>query len=48
MGETESHGSCRSIDEFHITDALDQVGHLLLRHGGHAQAAGFVVTAFGV
>ncbi len=44
MGETESHGSCRSIDEFHITDALDQVGHLLLRHGGHAQAAGFAIA----
>jgi len=43
MGETESRGSCRSIPEFHITRALDQVGDLLVRHGGHAQAAGFTI-----
>jgi single-stranded-DNA-specific exonuclease len=43
MGETESRGSCRSIAEFHITDALDQVADLLVRHGGHAQAAGFTI-----
>jgi single-stranded-DNA-specific exonuclease len=43
MGEAESRGSCRSIPEFHITEALDQVAHLLERHGGHAQAAGFTV-----
>jgi single-stranded-DNA-specific exonuclease len=43
MGEDESRGSCRSIAEFHITDALDQVADLLERHGGHAQAAGFTV-----
>jgi single-stranded-DNA-specific exonuclease len=42
-GETESHGSCRSIDGFNITDALDQCADLLIRHGGHAQAAGFAV-----
>ncbi len=42
-GQSESRGSCRSIPEFHITNALDQVGHLLIRHGGHAQAAGFTV-----
>lgn len=42
-GETESRGSCRSIPEFHITEALDQVADLLVRHGGHAQAAGFTV-----
>jgi single-stranded-DNA-specific exonuclease len=43
QGETESRGSCRSIAEFHITHALDQVGDLLVRHGGHAQAAGFTI-----
>lgn len=43
QGEEESRGSCRSIDEFHITDALDEVADLLLRHGGHAQAAGFTL-----
>ncbi len=43
QGEEESRGSCRSIDKFHITDALDEVADLLVRHGGHAQAAGFTV-----
>jgi single-stranded-DNA-specific exonuclease len=43
MGEAESRGSCRSIAEFHITEALDQVADLLVRHGGHAQAAGFTI-----
>ena len=43
IGETESRGSCRSIPEFHITKALDQVEPLLERHGGHAQAAGFTI-----
>lgn len=42
-GEEESRGSCRSIAEFHITEALDQTADLLARHGGHAQAAGFTV-----
>ncbi len=35
--------SCRSIPEFHITKALDQCTNLLIRHGGHAAAAGFTV-----
>ena len=43
QGETESRGSCRSIPEFHITRALDEVADLLERHGGHAQAAGFTI-----
>ncbi len=43
QGEEESRGSCRSIPEFHITHALDQVADLLVRHGGHAQAAGFTI-----
>lgn len=42
-GEDESHGSCRSIAEFNITEALDQCADLLIRHGGHAQAAGFSI-----
>ena len=42
-GETESRGSCRSIPEFHITGALDQVEDLLDHHGGHEQAAGFTI-----
>ena len=40
-GPDETRASCRSIPEFHITQALDQVADLLLRHGGHAAAAGF-------
>lgn len=43
QGEEESRGSCRSIPEFHITKALDEVSDLLVRHGGHAQAAGFTI-----
>ena len=35
--------SCRSINEFHITRALDECADLLLRHGGHSMAAGFTV-----
>jgi single-stranded-DNA-specific exonuclease len=42
-GEEETRGSCRSIPEFHITDALDLCADLLVRHGGHAAAAGFTV-----
>ena len=43
MGAEETRGSCRSIPEFHITDALDLCKDLLVRHGGHAAAAGFTV-----
>ena len=43
-GADQTRGSCRSIPEFHITDALDQCADLLVRHGGHAAAAGFTVV----
>jgi single-stranded-DNA-specific exonuclease len=43
QGEEFTRGSCRSIPEFHITEALDQCAGLLERHGGHAAAAGFTV-----
>lgn len=43
LGDEESRGSCRSIAEFNITQALDQCADLLIRHGGHAQAAGFSI-----
>jgi len=43
MGEKTTRCSCRSIPEFHITEALDQCAELLVRHGGHAAAAGFTV-----
>jgi single-stranded-DNA-specific exonuclease len=41
-GET-TRCSCRSIPEFNITHALDECAELLVRHGGHAAAAGFTV-----
>lgn len=43
IGEEFTRGSCRSIPEFHITQALDQCEELLEHHGGHAAAAGFTV-----
>lgn len=42
-GAVESRGSCRSIGEFHIARALEACDDLLIRHGGHAAAAGFTV-----
>ncbi len=44
-GEHESRGSARSIREFNISAALDEVRHLLVRHGGHSRAAGFTVRS---
>jgi len=43
VGEDECRGSCRSIPEFDIIRALDECADLLIRHGGHSQAAGFSV-----
>jgi single-stranded-DNA-specific exonuclease len=43
QGDEFTRGSCRSIPEFHITEALDQCEDLLEHHGGHAAAAGFTV-----
>lgn len=43
QGQELTRGSCRSIPEFHITQALDRCSNLLVRHGGHAMAAGFTV-----
>lgn len=43
-GDEFSRGSCRSIPEFHITNALDQCSDLLVRYGGHSAAAGFTVS----
>lgn len=34
-------GSARSIEKFHISNNLRELHELLLRYGGHAQAAGF-------
>ena len=43
QGDVYTRGSCRSISEFHITEALDKCADLLEHHGGHAAAAGFTV-----
>ena len=43
VGEEFTRASCRSIPEFHITEALDGCAELLDRYGGHAAAAGFTV-----
>ncbi len=46
VGQVEGdtiRASCRSIPEFHITEALDECADLLVRHGGHAMAAGFTI-----
>lgn len=44
IGEETTRASCRSIPIFHITKALDECADLLVRHGGHAMAAGFTVS----
>jgi single-stranded-DNA-specific exonuclease len=41
----QARGSARSIPSFHITRALDECRELLIRHGGHAAAAGFTLAA---
>lgn len=38
-----AHGSCRSISQFDILGALERCAHMLVRFGGHKQAAGLSV-----
>lgn len=38
-------GSCRSMDGFHMKEALDQCAEYLIVYGGHAKAAGVTVKA---
>lgn len=45
LHKQEARGSCRSVEGFHITAALDECRDLLTRHGGHAAAAGFTLPA---
>ena len=45
IGAEVCHGSCRSIPEFNITEAIGKCSDLLTRFGGHAQAAGFTLLA---
>jgi single-stranded-DNA-specific exonuclease len=40
----EGKGSCRSISSVHIAEALEECHDLLIKHGGHAMAAGFSVA----
>ena len=40
-----SRGSARSIEGFHITQALESCRDILMRFGGHAQAAGFTLES---
>jgi single-stranded-DNA-specific exonuclease len=39
----EAHGSGRSIEAFHLLDALESCAGLFTRFGGHAHAAGFAL-----
>lgn len=43
--EGVAHGSCRSIPAFDILGALERCESLLIRFGGHRQAAGFSIEA---
>lgn len=43
LGAETSRASCRSIEEFHITDALRKHADLFERFGGHRAAAGFTM-----
>ncbi|HEX5478378.1 MAG TPA: single-stranded-DNA-specific exonuclease RecJ [Dehalococcoidia bacterium] len=40
-----AHGSCRSIPDFDMLDALERCADLFLRFGGHRQAAGLTMEA---
>lgn len=42
-GETESQGSFRSIPSVNIIEAIEQCSDLLVKFGGHAQAAGLTI-----
>jgi single-stranded-DNA-specific exonuclease len=38
-------GSARSIEAFHVTEALTQFNHFFLNYGGHHKAAGLTISA---
>jgi single-stranded-DNA-specific exonuclease len=40
-----AHGSCRSIPDFDMLDALERCADLFIRFGGHKQAAGLTMEA---
>jgi single-stranded-DNA-specific exonuclease len=41
----EARGSARSVPDVDVKGILDKCSHLLMRHGGHAQAAGMTLAA---
>jgi single-stranded-DNA-specific exonuclease len=43
QGAETSKGSARSIPHFNIIEAISECQDILLRHGGHKQAAGFTL-----
>jgi len=43
-GEEESKGSFRSIPELNIIDSIEKCSHLLIKFGGHSQAAGISIA----
>ena len=45
MEGDEARGSARSVPNVDVKTVLDHCGHLLIRHGGHAQAAGMTLRA---
>ena len=40
-----AHGSARSINGFHMVEALDAASEVLVKYGGHPMAAGFTVES---
>ncbi|MBO0727187.1 MAG: single-stranded-DNA-specific exonuclease RecJ, partial [Blastocatellia bacterium] len=40
-----AHGSARSINGFHLVEALDSISDSLIKYGGHPMAAGFTLMA---
>jgi len=40
---TTAVGACRSVEGFDIVSALEETKDLLLKYGGHSQAAGFTI-----
>jgi len=40
-----AHGSCRSISRFDMLSALERASSLMIRFGGHKQAAGLTIEA---
>jgi single-stranded-DNA-specific exonuclease len=43
--EGVAHGSARSVNGFHLVEALDTVSDALIKYGGHPMAAGFTVPS---